>query len=224
MDKKNIVFTTKETIRNIDFIEVNDRVITYGEGEIKELRINNKEINYPLLIGEYFYYKIFLNEIRRENLNLHETLSFLDDDDSIDDFLSLIYHNNDFYDKVMEKNRLIIISHLVISKKKRKNNIIFSEFINSFNRQHNSNDVMILGYFKPLQYNNYFINFVLENKQLEIKNKKGNKTVMAEEYYELSSLSKNNDYEYDCLKTHSLTTKNNFKEVDREKHFFIYLP
>lgn len=224
--KNNLVFINKETIRNVDIISNNDRFISYGEGEIKKIRMDEKIIKSPLFIGEYFYYKISIEDIKKEEIELHEALSFLDNDDSIYDFLSLIYENNDFYYDLLKYNKLIIISYIITSEETRKNDVILSEFIKSFHKMHYSDDVVLFGYFKPIQYNNYFNEFVLKGKKIEIKEKTKSlpKLIPAKTYYNLSSLSKSNDYEYDSLKIYSLAIKHGFKEINKDKNLFQYLP
>lgn len=240
--KNNLVFINKETIRNVDLINLNDRFISYGEGEIKRngdysfvipsgeigssIRVNERVIKYPLLVGEYFYYKISLEELRKTEIHLHKALSFLDMDDSVDDFLSLIYEDNKFYENLLKFNKLILISYLVASDEMRKNDIIFSEFIKTFHKQHYSDDVMVLGYFKPIQYNKYFNEFVIKNEKIEIKEKAKSlpKFIPSEKFYNPQSISKSNDYEYDCLKVYSLAIKHGFKEINKDKYLFQYLP
>jgi hypothetical protein len=238
--KDNLVFVNKETTRNVDFINDNDRFVSFGEGKIRKIRVPefcldcrdevdtliHKDVKYPLPIGEYFYYKISIEKLKKAELHIHETLSFLDGDDSIDEFLSLVYENNKFYENLLNYNKLIIISYLAASEDARKNNIIFSEFIKSFHDQHYSKDVMVLGYFKPIQYNKYFNAFVIKNEKIEIKdNKKSlSKFVPAEKFYNLPALSKSGDYEYDSLKMFSLAMKYEFFEIDRDKFIFQYLP
>ena len=98
--KNNLVFTNKETIRNVDFINQNDRFVSYGEGEILKIRVSEKEIKHPLLVGEYFYYSVSIEDLKRTNTHLRESLGFLDLDDSVSDFLSLIHEDNNFYKQI----------------------------------------------------------------------------------------------------------------------------
>ncbi len=207
VSNNNFYFINKETVRIIDLFDDNDRFISYGEGKIKLLRILQNKSKLPLVVGEYFYYKIFLEDIIKNNIALDNLLGFLDCDDSVNDFISLIQKNRDFYNNLIKHKKLIIISLIFAHKKYRKKNDIFSKFIKSFHKSNYSSDTMILGYFKPIQYNFYFSKFVASSK-----------------HKFLLKSPKVDDYEYNTLKTYSLATKNDFEKINKTDYLFKYSP
>lgn len=216
--KYNLVFLYKENNRNIGLFNQYDKYITYGEGDVVILRYMNErdDDKQPLKIGQFFYYKLSVDDIIKEGLNIPDVLSFLDGDDSVRDFTSTLNDNNEFHHEVLKQNKLILVSYLVITKEARKDKLIFSQFLESFRKVHHSKGTTILGYFKPIQYNEYFRNFVLPNKVEVLKNR----NMDGEIYYDISKLSKG-DYEQDVLKILSLT-ENNFKPIDVDRFIFQY--
>ena len=223
----NLVFITKSTIRNENLLSPSDRFVSYNEGIINKLRIFD-ERKPPLLVGEYFYYLFNLKEAKEEGLSVVDVLKYLSHpdfgDDGIVSLMEAIKNNEPLYNKIKSYNKIIFISYIITSPKIRGNGYILKEFIKTLNKNHLSDDVLVLAYLIPIQYNNFYNNFVLNGQTVEVWEniKKPPIKVDAKKYYSPETLSKTQDYELDLLKLYSLGKKCGFKNFDNERGLFFY--
>ncbi len=223
--KENLVFTTKQTARNSDVLFENDKFISYNEGDIHKLRIFT-DGKTPLILGKYFYYTIALEEIKKSEYDLVNFLDLLYSDDCFVDFKKTIKENKDIEGKILKHNRIFILSYIIVSPEARGKKIILSEFMKMFCKNNYSEDVIIVGYFKPIQHNWFFTEIILDEENIEIKDhiKDPPTIVSSREFYKIENLSKSTDYEFDCLKLHSLAQRNGFSPLNQKNNLFVYKP
>jgi len=237
MKIKDLVFTNTIISRNTDIIASNDRFVSYIDGTINsgpdmgkifKFIQNYGKIKKPekIFLGEYFLYSVDLKGMRESNLTLHDILKYLTDekygDDAIINLLEETKLNEKFNNELLKKDKLILISYIVISPKYMKHGVIMNELMGILRKNFLSEKTITVGYFMPIQHNNYFLNTILPFKKVEAKRElfSEGKQMDASFFYGIDQHIKNGDYEYDSLKLHSLATKVGFKPINQKNNLF----
>lgn len=143
----DITFKTVCYQKNHDFINDNDNIITECDGEILKLRIEEK--NKPELIGEYNFSIWNIKLCKDLNISINELINFYDFEDSYGELKKEL---NNKSISLNNYERFIIIHSLILKEEYRKKDVT-KEFMEMIYRNYYSNNTLILGLVKPIQYN-----------------------------------------------------------------------
>jgi len=216
----NITFKTHGYSKNFDLIITNESFITEYDGEISEIRIQEKKP--PIMIGEYgvSVWNIELGD--KFGTDFNELLKKHVFENTYEELLYLI-EKNDFH---LHNYKKIVLVHTVILRKDYRKRGLSEELVEMLYRNFYSEDVVIIMLVKPFQDNLIDSDYYFNRKEILIREsiKPLQQTIVsAAEYYSLNEFMEKDDIEMNEYKLFALANRCGFKRLG-DSFLFILTP
>lgn len=219
---EKITFKTTSYRKNFDLSIENEQFITEYNGDISEVRIEERKP--PNIIGEYAISVWDFKLAKKFYVNLSKTMKGFNIENSYRELNRLM---NDYVIDFDGVNKLIII-HTFILHPKYRNRGITEEFIEFLYRDfYHGQDNKMVALVKPVQTNEIDYDYFQNQKMMKINQLIGKNSpfelIPAYKYYDLPSLIKNDDNEIIEYKLFSIAVRCGFNRVG-ESHIFEFQP
>ena len=215
----NITFKTQCYHKNFDVIDTNDKFITEYEGNIGELRLDERKPPRP--VGEYGFsvWNIDLGE--KFDVNFNKLLQKHAVDDIHNELIDVI-QKGEF--NINNYKKILLVHILVLNEDYRKRGVT-EEFVEMLYKDFYNDDVAIILLVKPFQ-NNKMIFEYFHHKQVLVKESLKPSDVIgvpAIKYYSLEKLLNNEDVELNEYKLFSVANRCGFQRIS-DSYLFLLSP